>query len=167
MDDALNIIFDFINWIVVPLILITVIIMTKKTTKDPDYIKEVKAINSGFWGGLVLVFIILVYKIGGFLKNGFPDYPLYQGIDLALTFFVSIIVFVLFVSKRAVASHRTIGLTVLITTTVATYALVNYLFIREANELIISATLGAAFGAMLHFAGSPKSLRDFLERTKS
>lgn len=166
MDKPLDLIFDFINWIVIPLILFIVIFLTKKTAKDPDYIKDTKAIKAGFWGGIVLVAIILVYKIGGYVQNGFPHNPLYQGIDLALTFAVSIIVFILFVSKKAVASHQTIGLTVLIITSIASYALVSYLFIREANELIMSLTLGTAFGTMLHFSSSPKSLRDFLERTK-
>ena len=167
MNKSLNLIFDFINWVVIPLILFIVIFLTKKTAKDPDYIKDVKAINAGFWGGIILVAITLVYQIGGFIQNGFPHNPLFQGIDLALTFAISIIVFILFVSKKAVASHKTIGLAVLIITSDASYAIVSYLFIREANELIISATLGTAFGAMLHFASSPKSLRDFMERTKS
>jgi len=167
MNKPLDLIFDFINWVVVPLILFIIIFLTKKTAKDPDYIKDVKAINAGFWGGIVLIAIVLVYKVGGYIQNGFPHNPLFQGIDLALTFAISVVVFILFVSKKAVASHRTIGLTVLLITSVAAYALVSYLFIRETNELIISATLGTAFGTMLHFASSPKSLRDFLERTKS
>ena len=167
MNKSLNLIFDFISWVVIPLILFIVIFLTKKTAKDPDYIKDVKAINAGFWGGIILVAITLVYQIGGFIQNGFPHNPLFQGIDLALTFAISIIVFILFVSKKAVASRKTIGLAVLIITSVASYAIVNYLFIREANELIMSATLGTAFGTLLHFASSPKSLRDFMERTKS
>jgi len=167
MNKSLNLIFDFINWVVVPLILFIVIFMAKKTAKDPDYLKDVKAISAGFWGGIVLVAIVLVYKIGGFIQDGFPHNPLDQGIDLALTFASSIVVFVLFVSKKVVASNKSIGITVLLTTAVATYAIVSYLFIREANELIKSITLGTAFGTMLHFASSPKSLRDFMERTKS
>lgn len=166
MPKTLDFVFTFIIWILIPIILFTILLMTKKTAKDPDFAKEVKSIKSGFWGGVTLVAIIVVYKVGGFVVNGFPNNPIFQGFDLLWTFGSSLITLILFSIKNTVASHRTIGLIVLIITSFSLYALLDYLLIRENNALLTSLTLGVAFGAMLHFASSPKSLRDFLERTK-
>ncbi|MBI3588899.1 MAG: hypothetical protein HY093_00585 [Candidatus Liptonbacteria bacterium] len=167
MPKTLNFLFDFITWVIIPLILLLVLVMTKKTDKDPDYARDVKAVKSGFWGGLTLVAIVLVYKVSHFLDVGFPHDPIFQGINLNLAFLASVIVFILFTMKNVVASHKTVGLTVLVVTALSAYALVDYLLIREYNQFLISVTLGTAFGSLLYFASFPRSLKDFLERTKS
>ncbi len=166
MPKTLDFLFDIIIWVLTPLILFLILMMTKKTAKDPDFAKEVKSIKSGFWGGVTLVAIIVIYKVGGYLANGFPDNPIFQGLNLFWTFATALVALLLFTIKGTVAGHKTIGLTVLALTTLSLYGLVHYFLIREYNELILSITLGAAFGALLHFASSPKSLKDFLERTK-
>ncbi len=166
MPKTLEFLFNVIIWIIVPVILFFILLMTKKTAKDPDFAKEVKSINAGFWGGVALVAIIVIYKVGGYLANGFPNNPIFQGINLFWTFGASLVTLLLFTSKGTVAGNKTIGLVVLTLTTTSLYALVHYFLIREYNELLLSLTLGAAFGAMLHFASSPKSLKDFLERTQ-
>lgn len=167
MPKTLNFLFDVVVWVVVPLIMLIILMMAKRTAKDPDFSREVKSIKAGFWGGVVLVAILVVYKVRDYLTIGFPDNPIFQGFDLLTTFLAAMAVVILFNSKNAVASEKTIGLTVLATTAASLYALISYLLIRDHNQLLLSATLGVAFGGLLHFAGSPKSLTDFIERFRS
>ncbi len=166
MPKTLDFLFNLIIWVIVPFILLVIVLTTKQTAKDPDFVKEVKSIKAGFWGGVILVAIIVVYKAGMFTSVGFPNNPIFQGFNLWLAFASSLITLILFSAKKTVAGLKTIGLTVLLITTLSLYALVDYLLIREHNDLLLSVTLGATFGILLHFASSPKSLKDFLERTK-
>ncbi len=167
MPKTLGFLFDIIIWIIVPFILFFILLTTKKTAKDPDFIKEVKSINSGFWGGVLLVAIIIVYKVGLFISNGFPSNPIFQGFNIWLALGASLIILILFSAKKTVGSTKIIGLTVLLITTLSLYAFIDYLLIRENNAFLLSLTLGTTFGAMLHFASSPKSLKDLMERHKS
>ena len=166
MPKTLDFLFNIIVWAIVPLILFIILLLTKRTASDPDFVKQVKSINSGFWGGVTLVAIILVYKVAGFVISGFPHNPIFQGFDLWITFGTSLIILILFALKNTVAGNKTIGLSVMIITSLSLYFLIDYLLIRENNSLLLSITLGAAFGSLLHFASSPKSLKDFLERTQ-
>lgn len=166
MPKTLDFLFNIIVWVIIPLILFIILFLTKRTSSDPDFIKQVKSINSGFWGGITLVTIIIVYKVAGFIISGFPHNPIFQGFDLWLTFGTSLVTLILFTMKNIVAGNKTIGLSIMIITSLSLYFLIDYLLIREDNALLLSITLGAAFGSLLHFASSPKSLRDFLQRTK-
>ena len=166
MPKTLDFIFNIIVWAIIPFILFTILFLTKRTSSDPDFAKQVKSINSGFWGGITLVAIIIVYKVANFIISGFPHNPIFQGFDLWITFGASLVTLILFAMKKTVAGGKTIGLSVMIITALSLYFLIDYLLIREDNALLLSITLGAAFGSLLHFASSPRSLKDFLERAK-
>jgi len=163
---TLDFIFNIIVWAIIPLILFIILFLTKRTSSDPNFVKQVKSINSGFWGGITLVAIIIVYKVAGFIIGGFPHNPIFQGFDLWITFGASLVTLILFAMKSTVAGNKTIGLSVMVITSLSLYFLIDYLLIREDNSLLLSITLGSAFGSLLHFASSPKSLRDFMERAK-
>ena len=161
MEGILKFLFDVVIWVLVPAIILTVLYFTRSSFKRPGHEKDASSIRSGFWAGFVLFLIVLVYKVGFFLKEGFPNNEIYQGFNIWIVFVASVVVLLLMMAKRKVKTTRTTGLATLSISFAGFYALVDYLFIREYNELLLSLTLGVAFGALLNFASSPSSFSEF------
>lgn len=162
MEGALKLIFDIVIWIFVPVIILTVLYFARATVKKPGYTNDASAIKSGFWAGFVLFLIVLVYKVGQFLTSGFPHNPIYQGFDIWITFGAALVVLFLFSIHRRLSSSRTIGLLIMLISFLGFYAFVDYLFIRDYNQVLLSLTLGVAFGALMSFASSSGSIKAFL-----
>ena len=161
MEGTLKFIFDIVIWILVPLIILAVLYFTRASAKRPGHEKDASSIRSGFWAGFVLFLIVLVYKVGQFIVNGFPNNEIYQGFNIWIVFGSAVSVLILMATKGKVKSTRTTGLAALLISFVSFYALVDYLLIREYNEVLLSVTLGVAFGALFSFASSPSSFREF------
>ncbi|RJQ28431.1 hypothetical protein C4571_03605 [Candidatus Parcubacteria bacterium] len=162
MGNLLRTIFDFVIWIFVPFILFMIIRYLRgihKRAEDPRYADATK---SGFRAGFILFIIMLIYEVGGFLKAGFPDREIYQGIDLPLALLGAIVGFVLFSGGKRVLPAQVSGWITLVMTFISFYALLHYLFIRTYNEPLLSLILGITFGALAHSATSPTTLQEFL-----
>ena len=166
MEGLLKFVFDVVIWVLVPLIILSVLYFTRAGAKRPGHEKDASSIRSGFWAGFVLFLIVLVYKVGQCLVNGFPENEIYQGFNIWIVFASTLGVLILMATKGKVKSSRTTGLATLLISFVGFYAFVDYMLIREYNEILLSLTLGVAFGSLLSFASSPSSFREFFSFRK-
>lgn len=161
MQGALQFLFDLVIWVFVPVIILTVLYFARAAAKRPGDEKDASSIKSGFWAGFVLFLIVLVYKVGQFLIHGFPKNGIYQGFNIWIVFGTALGILLLLTVRHRISTSRTTGLATLLISFLGFYALADYLFIRQYNVILLSATLGVAFGALLGFASSPSSFREF------
>jgi len=167
MSGILKTIFQFVVWVFVPFILFMIIRYLYGIHKRMDHERHSEATKSGFWAGFVLFIMVLIYEVGKFLKTGFPDLEMYQGIDLPLALLGGIVGFVIFSGGKRVLPAQVSGWITLIATFITFYALLHYLFIRTYNEIFLSLILGITFGALAHSATSPTTLQEFLHPESS
>ncbi len=162
----LRTIFDGAIWIFVPLILIIVLYTTRVMVGKAEDKAHRKSMNASFWAGFMLFVIVLIYQVGLFITNGFPQNEVYQGFNVQFAVGSGIVAFLLFLAGRRMASQRLTGFTVLLTVAVSCYALVHYLFIRTYNQWILSITLGFTFGYLVHIATAMPVRRRSIKSSK-
>lgn len=162
MANVLELIFYFVVWLLTPAILLFLIWLIKSMASKAEEKKHRAAMRSGYWAGIMLFLIMLIYQISIFLKTGFPRNEIYQGFSLPLAMGSALIIFILFLGKK-VTPPVISGLLVLIFTFITFSALIHYLFIRTYNDVLLSSILGGVFGFLTHFAASPTSLKEFLK----
>ncbi|HUX36029.1 MAG TPA: hypothetical protein VMV71_03290 [Candidatus Paceibacterota bacterium] len=162
MANILEVIFYFVVWFLTPAILLFLIWLIKSMANKAEDKKHRAAMRSGYWAGIMLFLIMLIYQISIFLETGFPRNEIYQGFSLPLALGSALVVFILFLGKK-VTPPVISGLLVLAFTFIAFSALVHYLFIRTYNDVLLSSILGGVFGFLTHFAASPTSLKEFLK----
>ena len=81
MAGALQFIFDIIIWIFVPVMLIIglwTLYSFCKRMEDEKYRASAKA---GYLGGFLLFVIAFIFQVGGYVQNGFPQEPIFQGFN--------------------------------------------------------------------------------------
>lgn len=162
MSEFLKTIFDFVIWVLVPFILLVVIWYVHSLKKRmPDH-KQKDTIRAGFWAGVILFFMVLIYQVGIFLQTGFPENELYQGFNVPLAIVGAVASFFAFSGGKRVLPPELLSLIVLVVTFVSLWGLLHYLFIRTWNEPLLSLILGMTFGMLVHFATSPSSIHEFL-----
>lgn len=157
--EILRAIFNFVVWVFVPAIALVVIFLVRSRIKKTEDEKRKSALRAGFWAGFLLFIMILIYQVGIFVVEGFPNNPIYQGFNLWLAIISGVASFFLFVSGRRIASPELAGIAVLALTFLGFYTLLDYLFIRTYNEIMLSVTLGITFGVLAYYASIPHSLR--------
>ncbi|MEK7547211.1 MAG: hypothetical protein AAB536_03485 [Patescibacteria group bacterium] len=162
MAELLKSIFYFIVWVLVPLILIVLIWLIKSMSDKAEEKHHRSAMRSGYWAGIMLFIIMLIYQVSIFLQVGFPNKEIFQGFNLNLALFSALVAFVLFLGGKKIAPPVISGLLVVIFTFLAFFTLMHYLLIRTYNDVLLSMILGGIFGFLTHFAVSPSSLKEFL-----
>jgi len=150
-----QIVFDIILWVAVPAILIIAIVKASHLSRHADDEKRAAAARSGFWGGIVLSLIVLIYQANVFVRTGFPNRDLFQGFDLWLALTGAIVAYLLSLGGKRAVPTKLVGLIVLLLTFLSFYALIHYLLIRTYNDVVLSLVLGATFGILLHYTASP------------
>ena len=162
MSDILRAIFNLVIWTFVPAVLLVALVKSYGLANKIENKTYKNAARSGFTGGMVLFFITLIWQLGQFVKNGFPDAPIYQGFSVLLALACAIATFALFYGGRVVPV-KLVGWIVLLITFSSFWFLFHYLFVHTANEYILSSVLGVAFGIFSHTAFSPVTIDDLLE----
>lgn len=162
MSEVLQAIFTIITWTFVPGILVLAIAKSYTLADKIEHKTYKAAARSGFTGGLVLFFITIIYQLGQYSKNGFPEAPMYQGFNLWLALGSAAATFAIFYGGRMV-SVKFVGWIVLIISFASFWALFHYVFVHTANQYILSSVLGIAFGVFCHTAFSPVSIDDLLK----
>ena len=160
MNEAENLLksaFDFVIWILVPLILLFVLGFTKSLAKKKGDVK-----SAGFWAGFMLFVVVLIYQVSVFLEVGFPHNKIFQGFSLGLALAGAVIGFSVLAGVKNVTSSKLSGWIAMIVTFITFYALLHYLFIRTYNEILLSLILGTTVGILAHFASPAHSSRDLL-----
>ncbi len=165
--EILNWIFNVVIWVIAPFILVIILFLTRAFAKRADEKRHEKAMKSGFWAGISLFLMVLIYQVGLFVAHGFPQNDIYQGFNIWLAIGVGILSFFMFMGGKKIVSPELSGFATLLITFISSYALLHYLFIRTYNELILSLTFGMAFGVLAHFANphsfTARSLKEIIE----
>lgn len=163
MTDILRTIFNFIIWVFIPVTLLGVIWFMGSVPGRIEDKRHRSAARAGFWAGIMLFIIILIYQVNIFLKISFPHNEIFQGFSIQLALSSALITFLLFLGGKKIIPPGASGWLVLVLTFVSSSALLHYLFIRTYNDLLLSIILGALFGLLTHFAAFPSSLKEFLK----
>lgn len=168
MAGALQFIFDIFIWVFVPVMLViglwTLFSFSRKMEDEKYKVSE----KAGFFGGFLLFVIVFIYQVGGFVKNGFPQEPIFQGLNPWITLGAAAAAFILSNTGKKIIPREWSGGVVLLSSFACFYALAHYLFIRTWNEFLLSLILGISFGIFGYIASSPALIRQILEfiRTK-
>lgn len=167
MDDRnlLHFVFNVVLWVIVPFILVAVIFLTRHVIGKTSDHRQKSAMKSGFWAGFLLFLMGLIYQVAIFLQEGFPKKELFQGFSLWLAIGSGLIGFFVFLGGKRIVAPSLSGITTLVVTFLAMYALLHYLLIRTFNELVLSLTLGIAFGVLTHFANPHSHVVKILKGT--
>ncbi|MDO8664564.1 MAG: hypothetical protein Q7K44_03425 [Candidatus Liptonbacteria bacterium] len=163
MDIILKYIFYFVVWVFVPAILITLACLLKLRIDKVEEKRHRSAMQAGYWAGIMLFIIVLIYQVAIFLQIGFPKAEVFQGFSLPLALGSALVVFILFLGGKKIVPVVVSGLIVLVFTFLIFTALLHYLFIRTHNDVLLSMILGGIFGFLTHFAVAPTSLKEFLK----
>ena len=158
MSETLRVVFNIVLWVAVPAILVIAVIKTSRLSRHAGDEKRASAARSGFWGGIILSLIALIYQVGIFLKTGFPDRDLFGGFDLWLALTSAVVGYLLSIGGKKAVPTKLVGLVVLILTFLSSYALIHYLLIRTYNDVVLSLVLGVTFGVLVHYAAGPATL---------
>jgi len=160
MEDFLRFVFSFIIWTFVPAILVFAFLFSARLHKRVEDKKYKAAIRSGFWAGIMLFIIGVIYQVSQFIQTGFPSYDLFQGFNVLITIGSAILSFVFVSGGKRFLPLKASGFIVLLLTFVSSYGLFNYFFVRAYNEYLLSAILGISLGLFAHFAASPSVMKD-------
>lgn len=149
MTEIIIAFFEIVIWMFVPgmacVILYRLYTLAHVKEKNEHHL----SLRAGFWGGVMLFFIIFVAQVGMLVQTGFPDVPIYQGFNAFLALGAAIAVFTLFYGKYKVPAWLQ-GWLVLLVAALALWTFVHYLFIHTANINILSLALGTALGIFAH-----------------
>jgi len=155
MASALQTLFEWIVWILVPFLLLLTLSKTYGHLKKSPDARANDSSKAGFWAGFILFVIIFTYQVGGFFKAGFPEGPIYRGFDLWLAFSAALLAFLLFFGGKKVVPSHLKGWSIFASSFFGFYSLFHYLFIRTYNEFLLSIILGLALGILVHNIVSP------------
>jgi len=152
MAESIKFIFNTVIRFFVPIVTIIILFYARASIGNSKIPQEKSAKSSGFWAGVLLFIMALIYEVSKLLKSGFTNDPLYQGFNLGLALFSAIVTFGLFISGKRFAHPHFSSFGILATVFISLYVLFSYVFIRTYNELILSLTLGVTFGILAHYA---------------
>jgi hypothetical protein len=155
MASALQTLFDWIVWVLVPFLLLLALWKTYSHLKKSPDVRANESSRAGFWAGFVLFVIIFTYQVAGFFKTGFPNEPIYKGFDLLLALSAALLAFLVFFGGRKAVPSRLKGWSVFASSLFTFYSLFHYLFIRTYNEVFLSVVLGLALGVLVHNIVAP------------
>ncbi|HDL15005.1 MAG TPA: hypothetical protein ENH28_02435 [Euryarchaeota archaeon] len=162
-----NVLTFIVLWLVVPAIMAGLVLMGRSiANKVPEGENKIAA-RAGWWAGLVLFVIYFIYKMPSFRV---PEITVYRTLELNLWgVILGILVgFVLLWILRKWVYTKVIGFVILLLVFSGTSLFYSYFFIRTFNEIVLSSTLGIAFGVLVHIIVMPKSIQGLFpaEKTK-
>lgn len=163
MAGWLKTIFNFVIWIIVPLILCYIIGKTHGIAKKIEDRKHRSAVKAGFWAGFVLFLMYLISQVDTFLRLGFPKKDIFQGFNAPLALGAAIAAFFISSAGKRLVHARIAGWIVMLISFGGFSALLHYLFIHTWNEPLLSLILGFTFGHLVAHSLSPSTVHEFLK----
>jgi len=153
-------------WLIVPSIMAGLVLMGRSIVKRTVEGENKVTARAGWWAGLVLFVIYLIYKMPSFQV---PEIIINRTLELNLrgVIFGTLVGFVLLWILKICISTRVVGFIILFLVFSGTSFLYSYFFIRTFNDILLSSTLGIAFGVLLHIIVMPKSIQDIFAGQKS
>jgi len=158
-----------VNWTVVPAILLSAFFFSTIIVRRTPQGERRTSARAGFWAGILLMIVFVIrqwYRVKSptFSLNFLPSLNIESiGIGCMIGFLFLWIV-------RFLLPTRMVGLISLILSAASTSGLYAYIFIESLRGTILFLALGMAFGALLHIALFPNSIRverpsDFQEKS--
>lgn len=170
MNDILTFVGDvptfIVLWLVVPSIMVGLIVVGRSIVKRAVEGENKVTARAGWWAGLVLFVIYFIYKLPSFQ---IPEIIIDRTLELNLRGVIlgTLVGFVLLWILKICISSRVVGFIILFLVFSGTSLLYSYFFIRTFNDILLSSTLGIAFGVLLHIIVMPKSIQDIFTEQKS
>ncbi len=146
-------------WVIVPIILFGIVLLASSIVNRTAEGEHRLSVRAGFWAGLVSFVAFVTYEMESF---HIPDFTKAASIHLGVIPFLIAIVcgyLFLFILKRFVPT-RLGGFIVLLLVFTGTASLFSYFFVQAINDILLSLTLGAALGVLLHMVVAPKYIFD-------
>jgi len=148
-----------IVWIVVPIILLGLFMLSRSIVNNAKNGEHKLSTRAGFWAGLIAFVIFLIYELP---TIKFPDFSSVSSINIY--FWVLLIAciagyFFLHFLKITIPT-RMAGFVVLLFVFCSLSALFSYFFIQSINDVLMSLSLGLAFGVLIHIIMAPKMIND-------
>ena len=153
-------------WLIIPSIMAGLVLMGRSIVKRAVEGENKVTARAGWWAGLVLFVIYFIYKMPSFQV---PEIIIDRTLELNLrgVIFGTLVGFVLLWILKIFISTRVVGFIILFLVFSGTSFLYSYFFIRTFNDILLSSTLGIAFGVLLHIIVMPKSIQDIFTGQKS
>lgn len=167
MPYGLQLIFDILIWVIVPALLVLALLAVYFFSKRLADKKYQHSTQAGFWAGFFLFTIVFTYQVGGFLKDGFPNEPIFQGLNLWAALGAGAATFGVSLGCKKILPRELAGWIVLLLSFALFYVFFHYLFIRTLNKILLSIILGAGLGISAYIASSPAVIKQFLEFLKA
>jgi len=170
MNDILTFVGDVLTfivlWLIVPSIMVGLIVMGRSIVKRAVEGENKVTARAGWWAGLVLFVIYFIYKLPSFQ---IPEIIIDRTLELNLRGVIlgTLVGFFLLLILKICISSRVVGFIILLLVSSGTSLLYSYFFIRTFNDILLSSTLGIAFGVLLHIIVMPKSIQDIFTGQKS
>jgi hypothetical protein len=142
-------------WMIVPIILFGLIVLASSIVSRTAEGEHRLSVRAGFWAGLVGFVAFVVYEMDSF---NIPDFTKAMSIHLNILHFLLAMgfgYFMLYVMKQFVPT-RLGGFVVLLLVFTGSTSLFSYFFVQVINDELLSTSLGAALGVLLHMLVSPK-----------
>ena len=148
-------------WLFVPGIMLGIVILGKRLAKRVSDSEMKTSARAGWWAGMVLFVFFFIYQIPNFK---IPLSLLDPSIELSYFGAVggSVVGFAVLFGLRALIQSRAIGLITMLLSASGASSLYSYFFIRGHNDILMSASLGIAFGALLYVVILPKKMHEIL-----
>ena len=153
-------------WLIIPSIMAGLVLMGRSIVKRAVEGENKVTARAGWWAGLVLFVIYFIYKMPSFQV---PEIIIDRTLELNLRGVIlgTLVGFVLLWILKICISTRVVGFIILFLVFSGTSFLYSYFFIRTFNDILLSSTLGIAFGVLLHIIVMPKSIQDIFASQKS
>ena len=170
MNEVLTLVGDFLTfivfWLIVPSIMVGLIVVGRSIVKRTVEGENKVTAIAGWWAGLVLFVIYFIYKLPSFQ---IPEIIIDRTLELNIRGVIlgTLVGFFLLLILKICISSRVVGFIILLLVSSGTSLLYSYFFIRTFNDILLSSTLGIAFGVLLHIIVMPKSIQDIFTEQKS
>lgn len=148
-------------WVFVPGIMLGVVVLSKRLAAKVKNSEMKTSARAGWWAGMILFVFFFIYQIPKFkLPNSLID----PSIELSYLGALSgaFVGFIILFGLKTLIESRAIGLITMLLSFSGTSALYSYFFIRMHNDILMSSSLGVAFGALLYIVVFPKKMHNLL-----
>lgn len=152
-----------IFWIIVPVIMISLVFISRAIINQTAKGTQKTAAEAGFWGGFILFIIYFIYQLPSFRVAEASVDSLYQSNILGAFIGICSGIILLLVLKKIFDTKKMVGFVTMILSFCGMASIYSYFFIRTFNDVLLPAILGVAFAVSLYVVISPKTVHDLLD----
>jgi hypothetical protein len=157
-----RIIIIVVVWIIVPIILFGLHFLSRSIVKQAKNGENKLSTRAGYWAGLIAFVVFLIYESS---SMKFPDFNSISSIDLYFWILPlsGIMGYYFLHFLKTMIPTRMAGFVVLLLVFCSLSSLFSYFFIQAINDILMSLSLGTAFGVLIHIIISPKMINDIFK----